>query len=244
MFLYGTVIERPIERIDGIEPAKRPRRLPCPVLSQQELRAILRHLRDPARLAAMLMYGSGLRLSECLSLRVKDVDIDRREIMVRNGKGSKDRRTPLAESSVAAVERTLKSEFVRFERDRRAHVRWTGFTSAFLRKYPNVDTEWGWRYVFPAARTVLDEDRTVRRHHFDESAIQRSFKQAVSASRIAKHATCHSLRHSFATHLLESGADIRTVQELLGHSDLRMTMIYTHVLNKGGLGVRSPADSL
>ena len=243
LFLYAHVVGRPLMRVDGIVPAHRPRRVPV-VLSRNELRSILRHLREPHDLCVGLMYGSGLRLTECLRLRVKDVDLERHELVVRDGKGGKDRRTPLAQRCAGPLHEWIERPHPRFARDRRAHVITTGVSDALRRKLPRLDDDWRWQYVFAARCTAAGPDGQRVRHHLDESALQRAFAAAVRASGIPKRATCHTLRHSFATHLLESGADIRTVQELLGHSDLRTTMIYTHVLNRGGLGVRSPAEDL
>jgi integron integrase len=243
LFLYDRVLRQALPRIEGIAPAAARRRVPV-ILSQTEVRSILKHLTEPIRLCAQLMYGGGLRLSECTSLRIKDVDLDRREIIVREGKGGKDRRTPLPESCIETLRRHLEARRRECVQDGRVNVRTTGISDALLRKYLNADADWRWHYVFPAARTFVDSTGTRRRHHLHETALQRAFKSAVDAARIPKRASCHSLRHSFATHLLESGADIRTVQELLGHSDVRTTMIYTHVLNRGALGVRSPADNL
>jgi len=242
-FLYAHVVRRPLARVEGIVPSRRPRRLPV-VLTQRELRAIMAHLENTHRLCAMLMYGSGLRVSECLSLRVKDVDLERREILVRAGKGDKDRRTPLAAACVRPLRELIQREHLRFARDRAAHVGTTGIAESLLRKFPDAELDWRWQYLFAAQRTFRAADGRRVRHHLHETVMQRAFHAAVERSGIAKRATCHSLRHSFATHLLESGSDIRTVQELLGHTDVRTTMIYTHVLNRGGLGVRSPGDDL
>ena len=242
-FLYAHVVRRPLAPIDGIAPARRSRHLPV-VLSTREVRAILGRLEEPNRLCAALMYGSGLRVLECVSLRIKDIDLERREIVVRGGKGGKDRRTPLAGSSVQAVRVQLQRATMRAARDRAAGVGVSGIEDGLRRKFPGIELDWRWQYVFVASRIHVTPDGRRQRHHLHESVVQRAFRAAVAAAAISKRATCHSLRHSFATHLLESGADIRTVQELLGHTDVRTTMIYTHVLNRGGLGVRSPADDL
>ena len=244
LFLYRHILCRDMGLIPGLTPAKRGRRLPV-VLSVSEVRSILSRMRGVARLCASLMYGSGLRLSECTELRVKDIDFDRNEIMVRVGKGDKDRRVPLPRLASTALRIQMERVRQQFERDLRSGVMGAPLPSALERKMPNADRDWSWQYVFPATRVYVDSTSGKRRrHHIHESAIQRALAEAVRSSGIAKHATCHSLRHSFATHLLESGSDIRTIQELLGHTSLQTTMIYTHVLNRGGLGVQSPADRL
>jgi integron integrase len=243
LFLYDRALRQEMPRIDGIAPARRSRRVPV-ILSQAELRSILQHVDGPIRLCVQLMYGGGLRLHECMTLRIKDVDLDRREIVVRAGKGGKDRRTALPDSCLVALRRHLEARRRQSAADIRIGARTTGIPGSLLRKSPQIDADWRWQYVFAAARTFTDSGGTHRRHHLHETAVQRAFKAAVDAAEIPKRASCHSLRHSFATHLLESGADIRTVQELLGHTDVRTTMIYTHVLNRGALGVRSPADNL
>jgi integron integrase len=244
LFLYRQILKRDIGLVPGLTPARRGRRLPN-VLSVSEVRSILSRMKGVPRLCASLMYGSGLRLSECTSLRMKDIDFDRGEIMVRAGKGDKDRRVPLPRIALRALRVQMERVRTQFERDLRRGVMGSALPGALERKISGAERDWRWQYLFPASR-VYEEPATGkrRRHHIHGTAIQRALAQAVSASGIAKRASCHSLRHSFATHLLESGSDIRTIQELLGHGSLQTTMIYTHVLNKGGLGVTSPADRL
>ena len=242
-FLYSIVLRKPLGETLEIVPATRPKRLPV-VLAVGEIRAILDELRGVDRLMVTLMYGSGLRVMECVSLRVKDVDVERCEIVVRGGKGNKDRHVPLPQSAVADVRRALRVAHEVWAADARRKIRVTGIDGALARKLPNADGEWPWFYLFPATRTFRDDGGVARRHHIHESKIQRAVREASSSAGIGKRVSCHAFRHAFATHLLERGTDIRSIQKLLGHSDIRTTMVYTHVANRPGLGVRSPVDDL
>ncbi|MEW6440440.1 MAG: integron integrase [bacterium] len=244
LFLYRQVLHIELDWLDSVVHAKRPKRLPV-VLTRDEIRRILAHLAGPKWLIAVLLYGAGLRVLECLRLRVKDIDFGYAQITVREGKGNKDRVTLLP----AAARATLQEHLVFVKHQHQADLQSGGgrvkLPGALARKYPNADREWAWQWVFPATRRYTDTGTGLTyRHHLHETVIQRALKSASRAAGIAKRITCHTLRHSFATHLLEDGYDIRTVQELLGHRDVSTTMIYTHVLNRGGHGVRSPADRI
>ncbi|MGH7583649.1 MAG: integron integrase [Gemmatimonadales bacterium] len=243
LFLYRDVLRRPLRVAGAIPRARQPTRLPV-VLTRAEVTAVIRELEGTLRLIALMLYGSGLRLMECLTLRVKDVDLERREITIRRAKGGKDRVTMLADGVVPALRRHLERVALVHRRDVAAGAGEVRLPDALARKYPGAAASWVWQWVFPAARRHCLPDGTRIRHHLHPTAMQRAMAEAVRRSRIAKRASCHTLRHSFATHLLAAGYDIRTVQELLGHRDVSTTMRYTHVLNRGGFGVRSPLDLL
>lgn len=244
IFLFRHVFGREIGELQDVVRARRPERLPV-VLTREEVRAVCSYLSYPYRLMASLMYGTGLRPNECLHLRVQDIDFEKAEILVRNGKGGNDRITMLPGSLTEAVRQQLDDVRETHRKDMQAGCGHVPLPDALDRKYPNASKEWRWQWVFPQKnRWRNSEAGKEGRHHIDPSLVQRAMKNAVQQSGITKRAGCHTLRHSFATHLLENGYDIRTVQELLGHKDVKTTMIYTHVLNRGPSGVRSPADSL
>ena len=246
LFLYKQVLKQDFGWLEGVERPSKPARLPV-VLTRDEVQKLFANLHGTARLMAGLLYGSGLRLMECVRLRVKDVDFSYARVTVRDGKGGKDRITMLAVNLADPLRLHLAKVRAQHEEDLAGGLGAVHLPHALARKYPRAAREWVWQYVFPSTRLAVDPRSDSAspikgRHHIDESSLQQAVKKAVRASGIDKPASCHTLRHSFATHLLENGYDIRTVQELLGHKDVSTTMIYTHVLNTPGIGVKSPLD--
>ncbi|HRJ58816.1 MAG TPA: integron integrase [Anaerolineales bacterium] len=243
LFLYRNVLHIELDQTDlGFIRPKRSKRVPT-VLSKDEAKTIIQNLTSPYKLMVQIMYGAGLRLMECLRLRIKDIDFENHRILVYDGKGGDDRQTPLPDSIIPTLREHLAKTRAIHQKDL-AHGRGSvHMPFALAKKFPNAHTSWIWQYVFPASTFITDkEDGIMRRHHIHETALQRAIKQAATLSKIQKRVTPHTFRHSFATHLLQNGYDIRTVQELLGHKDVKTTMIYTHVLQRGGLAVKSPLD--
>jgi len=244
LFLYREVLQIELPLIGDLQPAKKGERAPV-VFTREEVEAILSKMEGTKKMMASLLYGTGMRLSELLRLRVKDIDFRMNQIIVRQGKGGKDRVTMLPRS----LKEPLREHLVKVKQAHEVELK-EGFGNVELpyaleKKYPQAPTEWKWQYVFPAPKRSIDpRSKVERRHHLDPSVLQKAVKEALRKAGITKHGNCHTFRHSFATHLLEAGQDIRTVQELLGHADVSTTMVYTHVLNAGGLGVRSPLDRL
>ena len=242
LFLYRDVLEQELPWLGNVVRAKSPHRLPV-VLTRTEVQQVLARLNGTAWLIASMLYGAGLRISECLQLRIKDLELPRRELLIRDAKGQKDRVTVLPDALLPHLHDHLARVRTVFEADRRAQRPGVSLPFALRRKYPRAGESWGWQYLFPARAFCRDPySGEMVRHHLHPQILQRAVKEAVRAAGIAKPASCHTFRHCFATHLLENGYDIRTVQELLGHSDVKTTMIYTHVLNRGGRGVKSPLD--
>lgn len=240
--LYRDVLKKELPYVSNIERARKPKRLPT-VFTRDEVKRILANLEGIHWLMRGLLYGSGLRLMECLRLRVKDLDFTYGQLIVRDGKGEQDRITMLPISMKESLVRHLLRVKLLHDEDVAKGYGEVFLPYALARKYPNAPKEWGWQYVFPAANRSIDPRSGIeRRHHLSDQAVQKAIKKAMRTGQICKHGSCHTLRHSFATHLLENGYDIRTVQELLGHKDVRTAMIYTHVLNRGGKGVLSPLD--